>query len=171
MSREYHPEICYCNDDKFAGKRIKFRVPYTMPGEFIVANAGVNVPFPEAAFLDNVELPFEIHSVMLAASQSLLAAPFIPLAEPAPGIDKFWRVRIEDLAKNQVVTKNAQLVDTLVERNSRSWYWDYPYTIVRSEGFNVNVDNLLPAAPGNVLRAEITFKGYLVVVMAPSEVR
>ena len=172
MPREYHPEICYCNDDKFAGKRIKFRVPYTMPGELVVANAGANVPFPDATFQQTTELPFEIHSVILTASQSVLGVPnYIPIAEPAPGIDEFWRVRISDLSKNQLITKNAQLVNTLVERNSRAWYWNYPYTIVRAEGFDVSVDNLIPAAVGNFLRAEITFKGYLIVVMAPSETR
>ncbi|KKL21528.1 hypothetical protein LCGC14_2444570 [marine sediment metagenome] len=169
MPREYHPEICYCNDDKFAGKRIKFRVPYTMPGELIVPSPGVNIPFPDATFLQNVELPFEIHSVMLTASQSVLGgANFIPIAEPAPGIDEFWRVRISDTSKNQDITKNAQLAATLKNTNRNVWDWKIPFTIIREEGFQVAIDNLLAA---NFLRAEISFIGYHLVLTPPSETR
>lgn len=154
---------------KFAGQTIKFRVPYSMPGELVVATGGVNVAFPEGTFLQNTELPFEIHSVVLRATQSTLATPFVPLAAPAPGIDKFWRLRMRDLSKNQNITKNAQLAATLTENNTEVWYWPWPYTLIRSEGFDITVDNLLVAS--NVLRAEITFRGYLIVLSPPSETR
>ncbi len=154
----------------YAGKRIKFRVPYTMPGELILANAAQGVEFPEASFLHSTELPFEIWGMKLAASQ-LNDGTTDPIAEPAPGIDKFWRVRINDLTKNQLITKNAQLVATLIDDNTGNWFWRVPYTIDRAEGFTVSVDNLLPAAPGNRLRAEISYRGYLIQLDPASETR
>jgi len=153
----------------FAGQRIKFRVPYSMPGELVVANGQTGVEFPEASFLHNIELAFEIWNVHLDASQ--LDANGNPQAAPAPGINKFWRTRIQDVSKNQLITKNAQLVNGLQDNNTGTWFWRVPYTLVRSEGFLVSVDNLLPAAPGNDLRAEITFRGFLLVLAPPSETR
>jgi hypothetical protein len=162
-------EMPYKLPTHFAGKRIKFRVPYTMPGELLVANAGQAIEFPEGTFLHATELPFEIWDIVPHATQ--VDANGIPLAPPAPGIDKFWRLRLQDIAKNQIITKNAQLVDTLVDRNAGIWFWRVPYTVVRAEGFQVAVDNLLPAAPGLRLRAEVTFRGFLIVLEAPSETR
>jgi hypothetical protein len=152
----------------FAGKRIKFRVPYSMPAELIVGNAGAGIEFPEASFLHSIELPFEIWNMQLSASQLVNN---IPVAAPAPGIDKFWRVRIQDVSKNQLMTKNAQLVATLTDNDAGTWFWRIPYTLVRAEGFLISVDNLLPVAPGNDLRAEITFRGNLLILEPPSETR
>lgn len=166
------PVYCTHPDTQYNGRRIKFRVPYTMPGELIVANAGLNIPFPEGTFLHSVDKPFEIWNVKLQATQSLLGgAAFAPIAAPAPSIDKFWRVRVRDLSKNQEITKNAQLVDTLKDSNDNVWHWGVPYTIIRAEGMEVSVDNLLAAAGGNVLRAEIAFRGYLLILEPPSETR
>lgn len=154
----------------YDGRRIKFRLPYTMPGELITTNAILNQAFPEGTFLHSVDKPFEIWSVKLVASQSVAGgAAFAPIAAPAPNIDKFWRVRMRDLSKNENITKNAQLVDSLVDTDTGVWWWTpQPYTIVRAEGFDVSVDNLLA---NNFLRAEITFRGYLLILEPPSETR
>ena len=153
----------------FAGQRIKFRIPYSMPGELIVENGGAGIEFPEASFLHNIELPFEIWNMQLSASQ--LDDDGVPIAEPPPGIDKFWRVRVQDVSKNQLITKHAQLVATLTDNDTGTWFWRIPYTLVRAEGFLVAVDNLLAPAPGNRLRAEITFRGFNLVLEPPSETR
>ncbi len=165
-------EMPYKVPTHYNGLRIKLRVPYTMPGELILANAAQGIVFPAATFLHSVELPFEVWDMSIGASQSLLGAPnFIPIAAPAPGIDKFWRIRVQDVSKNQLMTKNAQLVDQLTDNDAGIWFWRIPYTIVRAEGFEVTVDNLLPAAPGNFLRAEVTFRGFTLVLEPPSETR
>ena len=159
---EYLPEF-------YNGQRITFRSPYTMPGELVLANTAVNIEFPEGTFLFGVDKPFEIHRVKFSGSQGGVADPFTPVAAPAPGIDDFWRVRIEDISKNQLLTKNAQLIASLTESNTNMWPWGMPYTIVRSEGFQVTVDNLLTAP--NRLRAAISFEGYLLVVAPASTTR
>ncbi len=160
-------EMPYKVPTHYNGMKIKFRVPYTMPGELVVGNGVAGLDFPAATFLHSVELPFEVWDVKMAASQIVNNHP---VAAPAPGINKFWRVRVQDVSKNQLLTKNAQLVDTLLDTSDGIWYWRIPYTILRAEGFEVTVDNLLPA-PGNDLRAEVTFRGYELVLEPPSQTR
>ena len=162
------PTVVQCHDQRFAGRPIRFRVPYTKPGEMVVAAQAVNIAFPAGTYLHGVELPFEIWDVKLEASQSVAQTPFVPVAEPAPRLSKFWRVRLRDTAKNQTITAAAQLVDSVIERPNNIWRFPFPYTVVRSEGFEVEVDNLLPA---NWLRAEVTFRGYLLILEPPSETR
>lgn len=159
-------EMPYKVPTHYAGQRIKFRVPYTMPGELILNAAAAGIEFPEATFLHSIELPFEIWDMKVNAAQ--LDGQNVPIAAPAPGINEFWRLRVQDVSKNQLMTKNAQLVQTLIDDDSGTWYWRVPYTIVRAEGFQVSVDNLLAA---NALRAEITFRGFLIVLAPPSETR
>jgi hypothetical protein len=141
-----------------------------MPGELTVENGAAGIEFPEAAFLHSIELPFEIWNMDLQAS--LLDENGDPIAAPPPGIDKFWRLRIQDVSKNQLITKNAQLAATLKDTNTNTWFWRYPYTLVRAEGFLISVDNAIPGSvdPGD-LRAEITFRGFLIVLEPPSETR
>ncbi len=155
----------------YGGDSIKFRVPYTFAAELIVpaataAPANLGVDFPAATFEQRIEIPFEIWDMQLDASQ--LNDNGVPIAAPAPGIDKFWRVRIQDTSKNQQMTKNQSLVQTIKDRNTGTWFWRYPYTIVRAEGFDIAVDNLLPA---NRLRAEIAFRGFLIFTKPASNTR
>ena len=155
-----------------ADQIIKYRIPYSMPAEMIVDATQTNVDFPAASFLHNTELPFEIHKVKLVATQDQAAAgqPFIPIADPAPGIDQFWRVTVRDTSKiNAVMTKNAQLVASLKSNLTDYWEWDYPYTIVNAEGFTVSVSNLL-TTPAR-LRVAISFIGYSLVLRPPSQTR
>lgn len=150
----------------FAGRPIYYRMPWTLPGELIVAPQGVAVAFQPAVFQNNTDKPFEIHDILFAGAQ--IDDNDVPIADPAPGIDFFWRVRMKDLSKNEDATNAPQLVASLVERNTRSWPQYMPYTIVRSEGFRVQVDNLI-AAGGNRIRAAVTFRGYLLTLGPASE--
>lgn len=161
-------EVPYILPTHFAGKPILYRFPYTMPGELVLDNGATGIEFPET-FIHASELPFEVWGMKIAASQ--LNGNGDPIAAPAPGINKFWRLRIQDLTKNQNMTKSGQLAATLVDDDSGNWFWRIPFTIERAEGFTVTIDNLLPAAPGNQLRAEITFRGYLIQLSPASETR
>jgi hypothetical protein len=152
----------------FAGETIKYRFPYTMPGELVVVAGSQDIAFRSGTFTHAVDMPFEIWEVSLQASQSVSDDPFIPVAAPAPGIDKFWRVRVEDTSKDRTMTKQAQLVATIKKTNENIWTWWVPYTLVKSEFLEVSVTNLLPT---NFLRAEVSFHGYLIVLEPPSETR
>ena len=157
---------------KFAGRDITFRVPFTMPGELVVAAGNIGVQFPEATFLHNSDKPFEIHRVIprvtgLDAQQVVVS----PLVDPNL-LQRLTRIRIFDFSKNENLTKNAQLLDTLTKGTSeQTWEWAEPYVLVRSEGFQVTIDNVATAGVAPFTRIELTFQGFLIVVAPPSESR
>lgn len=158
--------------NEFAGKLITFRLPYSMPGEIQLSADSQGVQFPEATFLHNVEKPFEIHRMIVRLTGLDDSVP--PVVQPVQPtiLEKLVRLRITDTSKNEVLTKNAQLVETLVKLNEQTWEWDEPYTLVRSEGFQVAVDTDAGyPADTELIRAEVTFQGYLIVIAKPSESR
>jgi hypothetical protein len=157
---------------EFAGKEITFRIPYSMPGEMQLEADSQGVQFPEATFLHNVEKCFEIHRVLVRLTALDDSTPPVILTTQPTILDKLTRLRITDTSKNEVLTKNAQLVDSMLKDNERTWEWEDPYTLVRSEGFQVAVDTEAGYPAGTeVIRVEITFQGYLIVIGAPGESR
>jgi hypothetical protein len=96
---------------------------------------------------------------------------------PQDVLVEFVRLLITDFSKNEQMMKSPQLVSTITKGSSeRTWEWAEPYTIVRSEGFQVRVDTLPPPAvafnPAIVsIRIELAFQGFLIVVAPPSEQR
>lgn len=174
--------------DTFAGRPVTFRVPYTMSGELTVTNGQVGVQFPEATFLENTDKPFEVHRVIVrltpfddSATPVILSPVFIGAVPDLMTIlQKYVRVRIRDFSKNENLTKAAQLVGTLEKQNELTWEWEDPYTLVRSEGFEVTCDNNLTTfgiTVGNTtknvgaLRFEVAFEGFLIVIAPASEQR
>ena len=148
--------------------------------------------------LHNTDKPFEIHRVIVrltpkatvqyygqtdAKFQALVAG----LAQPVE-LDKLVRIKIEDVSKNENLTKSPVLVGAFQTRLIDTWEWEEPYTLVRSEGLQVQVDTQAypavcvsglavddPCVPHPVLietiRLEIVLEGFLVVVAPPSETR
>jgi hypothetical protein len=180
----------------FAGREISFRIPYQIPGELQVGPGQTGVVFPEATFLHNVDKPFEIHRSIFRNTAMInfqyvgqTAVSLQPSTEQPVTIDKLIRLRITDVSKNENLTKSSTLSDSLVKSNERTWEWEEPYTLVRSEGFQVQVDSQLfpavcvqpeendPAVCETVpiaidfIRVEVSFQGYLIVVAPPSETR
>jgi hypothetical protein len=158
----------------WANKRIKFRVPYTMPGELAVTANQNGIFFPEGTFLHGVELPFEIwrmyvRLVGIDDGGEILDGPFFTLGERI-------RLSVEDTSKNQRMTKAPSLVDILVNSlagSTGAWEWHVPYTLVRSEGFAIQVDSLsfVNLAAVTSIRVAISYQGYLIVTEPASETR
>jgi hypothetical protein len=107
------------------------------------------------------------------------------ILEPQPTtLARRVRLRILDFSKNENLTKSATLVNQLLQQNTQAWDLEEPYTIVRSEGFQVQIDTLeFPSVvildaniePERVavqlVRVEVSFQGYLDIIGPPSEVR
>jgi len=160
-----------------------------MPGEIVIANNTTGIQYPEATFLHNADKPFEVHRMIARITPFDNQTPPVVLSPvvigAVPGfmniLEKFVRLRVRDTSKNENMTKNAQLIGVWTPENRRTWEWEEPYTMVRSEGFEVSVDNVLAPNPtitvGNTtttianLRVECTFEGYLVVIAPASETR
>jgi len=171
----------------FAGKDVTFRIPYEIAAELDVGPNQSGIVYPEASFLVNVDKPFEIHRIKVSLTAKGTPATFSnpTVLEPQPTtLDRRVRLRILDFSKNENLTKSATLVSVLLARNTGAWDLEEPYTLVRSEGFQVQVDTLdLPNAviinanlePENVpvqfVRVEVGLQGYLDIIGPPSEVR
>lgn len=144
-----------------------------MPGELIIASNAQGTQFPEATFLHNIDKPFEIHRIIpRTTAMDASTPPLVINPQPLDHLtDKLIRLRVDDTTKNEKMTKNAHLLDLLVTDNRRTWEWEDPYTLVRSEGFQVAVDALTFFAGVDNIRVEIAFQGFLIVIAPPTETR
>lgn len=163
----------------FAGKNITFRIPYEMAGEIILASAQTGVQFPDTVFAHNVDKPFEIHRLKPLITVLDSNGNNVPNPPSQEILQSFIRVRMSDLGKNELLTKSPTLLSLLTSGTSlQTWEWDEPYTIVRSEAFQVVADALSFANlqtlinVGTIqLRLSLIFQGFIVVVSPPSEAR
>lgn len=173
----------------YADQWIKFRIPYTMPAELVVAANTNNNAFAADVFKNDTDKPFEVwRMICRLTAMTADTPPFIFEPQP-PSLNKHVRIRVIDTAFEARLNKAMQLVDSIQADDSLSWEWECPYTIVRAQGFNVEVDaTVLPrycvevvnAADVNCttavvavaqVRVEISFQGYLLVLAPPSETR
>lgn len=172
----------------WADQIIKFRIPYSMPGELVVEADATAEQFNEATFLHVIDKPFEIHRMHVALTGLNVVEADVTILDPQPTtLDRRVRLRMEDTAKNQVVFKSPHLVSTLQKLNEQTWEWEVPYTIGKQEGFTISVDTdvLLsicqiddadPTCATSVLvavnrvRVEIALQGYL-IVLRPADSR
>lgn len=172
----------------WADQIIKFRIPYSMPGELVVEADATAEQFNEATFLNTIDKPFEIHRMHVALTGINVVEADVIILEPQPTtLDRRVRLRLEDTAKNQVLFKSPHLVSTLQKLNEQTWEWEVPYTIGKQEGFTLSVDtDVLPSicqidtsdatcetsevVAVNRVRVEVAFQGYL-IVLRPADSR
>ena len=162
--------------DSWAGRKITMRIPYEMAGELSLTTLQAGVQFPDATFLHNVDKPFEVHRVKPFITA--LDAGSLPVAsQPAQQtLLALVRARVADLGKNELMTKAPTLLALLTKGDAeQTWEWAEPYTIVRSESFQVVLDALSLAnfAGAGITRLSvgIAFQGFLLVVAPASESR
>lgn len=153
---------------QYAGEMISFRIPYSMFGELVVDPDINGEAFPDSVFQHNIERPFEIHRLRIEVIAIDDAG--VPV-DPQPALmAERVRLNIVDTSKDVLMTKAATRVEDLITSNARTWEWEQPYTIVRSEGFNVDVstDSLIA---DTFFRVQLNFQGFQIVIAPPSEVR
>jgi hypothetical protein len=162
--------------DTWAGRKITMRVPYEMAGEVTLVSLQAGLQFPDATFQHNVDKPFEVHRAkpfIIALDANSLPVNPQPTQET---LQALLRVRISDLGKNELITKTPTLIGLIVKGTAEAtWEWAEPYTIVRSESFQVVVDALSLAnfAGDGITKLVLgwAFQGFLLVVAPPSESR
>lgn len=169
--------------ETFADQIIKYRIPYCMPGELVVAAEETAQQFNEATFLHTLDKPFEVH-LMHVELTGLDEDGAMPDVQPET-LDKRVRLRIDGGPSNEHMTKNPALVATLVDAEQHLWKWDVPLTITRQEGFTISCDVqalptiCVPAADCATnealdiasVRVEVNFEGYLIVIRPASDSR
>jgi hypothetical protein len=168
----------------FADQVIKFRIPYSMPGELVVDASSTAIQFNEATFLHVIDKPFEVHAMHVELT-AIDEDGLIPENQPRT-LDRLVRLRIEDTAKNERLTKSPHLVSTIRNFETHLWSWEVPYTFDKQEGFTVAVDtDVLPTLSGmdpaacaecvlvviTQVRVEVAFQGFLIVIRPASDNR
>lgn len=158
----------------WAGRKITMRIPYEMAGEVNLTSAQVGQQFADATFLHNVDKPFEIHRckphLIALDSDGDVMEPQFAQAD----LQSLVRMRMTDLGKNEVMMKSPTLIPLLTKGSAeQTWEWAEPYTIVRSESFQLVSDALSFANFTDMvtLRVAWIFQGFLIVVAPPSESR
>jgi hypothetical protein len=168
---------------QFAGRDISFRIPYNLYAEQVFDANQNGGSFPEASLLHNIDKPFEQHRWIMSVT-GLDANDAI--IEPQPTtLEKRVKLRIQDLSKNESITKSATVFENFLKANEQTWELDEPYTLVRAEGYQVTVDvGALPTicvlnqtdpdctattpVTCTQVRVQINLQGYLIVVAPPT---
>jgi hypothetical protein len=158
----------------WAGRKITMRVPYEMAAEVTLTTGQSGVQFADAAFLHNVDKPFEIHRCKPFITQLDAQGDVMEPQITQETLQSLLRVKITDLGINEPLTKSPTLIPLLTKGSAeQTWEWAEPRTIVRSENFQITVDALGFTEFENVvsLRLAWGFQGFLLVVAPPSESR
>lgn len=167
---------------QFAGRDISFRIPYNLYAEQVFDASSNGNSFPEASLLHNIDKPFEHHRWIMSVTGLDTDDNII---EPQPTtLEKRVKLRIQDLSKNESITKSATVFEDFLKANEQTWELDEPYTLVRAEGYQITVDvGTLPSVctlavpaetctpvvtPTISVRIQINLQGYLIVVAPPT---
>lgn len=150
----------------YNGQQILWRSPWAMPGEIILAGGApaTFVALAPATLQNSTDKPFEIHDFREAADQSVDDAPFLPLAEPAPGINHWWRMQLKATGLNEDLTQNDVLAAALFdsqEPGAGVWPWYMPFTLEQTQGFLAKFASQLPV---NFMRIHVVARGYLLTL-------
>lgn len=153
----------------YADRPIGDRIPYTFSGE-LVLGASATLQFPEGTFSNSTDKPFEIHRVIprvAALDENEI------LLNPQPDwelLANLVRLSFESSSRTDRLSKQATLIANLVKGSSeRSWEFADPYTLPKSDSITVVAQTLAfpandPIANLDVLRVQVTFQGFQVVI-------
>lgn len=154
----------------FEGRQILQRIPYTLAGEFTMTTLLQNQQYPDATFQNNVNKPFEIHR-MIPRIYAFSDGAMVVTQPDQELLLGLIRARISDLGLDQLITKSATILGTLLKGSSeRTWEWAEPHYLPNNAQLQVVLDALAfptfnPVA--TQLRVCITFEGFLLVLGTP----
>lgn len=161
--------------DSWAGRKITQRTPYNMAGELTLTGAQTGMPFPEATFTQNIDQPFEVHRMKPGVTGLNGGGNVVAVQPDQRTLLALVRLKIDRVGGVITLTKAPTLASSLVKGSAElTWEFGYPDTIVRQEGYEVNVTTLATpvfADPITSLRIEVIFQGYLLQLGPPSEQR
>jgi len=148
--------------DTFNDRKIVQRLPYAMAGTVIMEASQTGRQFTSAAFLHNIDKPFEIHR-MVPRVMGVVAATPVNLTG-AQG-DPFISCRIFDFDRNQDLVKASTQISSLIKSDSfHTWEFGEPYYLSKGQGFTVLLDSSVFVDVTNVWSVRVAFQGYLVTL-------
>ena len=161
----------------YAGMQIMFRVPFAMQTTLDLPQNTAS-QFPEFPVTHSIDKPFEIHR-MIPRITAIAGNKVIQAAQPSDDLmEALISISIRDFGKNNSLTKAVTPLGNLVRGSAeRTWEFAAPYYLKQGDGFEINAVSGSYPVDGqgtpiaNVLRAQISFIGCLIVVAPPTEQR
>jgi hypothetical protein len=150
----------------YNGQQILWRSPWALNGEIVLPGnkPEVFVALPPATLQNTTDKPFEIMDMKAAADQSADDDPYLPLAEPAPGIMHWWRLTMKATGLNEEILAPDVLAKAIFDIDNAGgacWPWYMPFTLDQTQGFQMKFSSQLPA---NFMRIAVTFRGSLLTL-------
>jgi len=158
----HYPNPAPTKNSVFAGRRIKRRYPWFMPGELVIDPATSDLVFPSNTFVSALEYPMEITGFI----------PFLTTLDSAgdpqddPGIGSLRNIYRYVLIQLKMIggppvylTQAKQRLSSLVALGGDVPF-DAPIYLENGQGFWVAADNQLSsAAAAGGVRLEMSFQG------------
>jgi len=172
----------------FGKEQIRFRIPYELTAEVDIAPSTSGQVMQPESLTHAIDKPFEIHRMIIrlvAKGVTDIGQPEIVLEQQPQTLKERIRMQIADYAKNENLLKGPGRVSTLLSALTESWEFEEPYTLVRAEGFQIQLSSdaypsvCVPGARCDTfalvevsnVRVEVGFQGYLIVVSPPTSER
>lgn len=159
--------------ETFAGQRIHYRVPFSMPGTFNIASNTPNEQFPTSTFMQTEDKPFEIHRVIPRVI-AVDASNNPTTGVPTDLMMRLVSMQLQDLGKDQFLTKQAITLYNLVKGTTeKTWEFADPYYLRKGENIIVNITSAVYPTVLNSqkIQVQLSFEGFLVVIAPPSDRR
>jgi hypothetical protein len=158
----------------WAERPILDRDPYAMYAEMAITTNQISTPFSEAVFQNNADKPFEVHRFIprfLALDSEGVALATQPDQALLASLVK---ITIKIISREQNITKAPTRPVALTKGSAENtWEWADPEYVVRSTGFQVDVQGMaFPVISGFVsILCMFTFEGFFCVMSPASEQR
>lgn len=158
---------------QFAGQEIRTRVPYDLSANLITTSAMTPTVFADAAFLNAVNMPFEVHRVLFRTAG--FSSGTILATQPSTELmQSIVNAKIECLTANQPFSKAASPITSFLKGSAEAtWEWAEPYYLPNGHQFVVTLDALTypGGASFNQIRVSCKFQGFLIQIAPASEAR
>lgn len=177
MQKLHLPSVYHHTDG--AVYEIDRRLPYNIRGQATFVNSVLPQSFPDGAFVNNSEHPFEVMRMGYGMTLVGLAATLTPALQnnnTLLTLAQFFQITVRETKLDEPLMKEFTRLSDLVNRQSLSWEFAGPYTMEYEHYFDVEVINTAPGsfASGDVggilsvdvanIELELNFQGSLLVL-------
>jgi hypothetical protein len=159
---------------EFNGRRVVFRLPYTMTTEVVVKGEAKGVTAKDTDLMHRMDKPFEVQRIMLRLTGLDTDGRVL---DPQPTVlDRLVKVRLTDVSKNERISNDLPF--RRLPGGEAVWAPSAPIVMVRTEGFEAMFETrkFELAAPDTpdakasslaLIRVQLSLEGET-LVLAPS---
>lgn len=140
------------------------RSPYTMAGDVTIAAGASPQVMADGTFVHNLDLPFEV--LRMIPTIACLDSNSAQIADPNIGsLLHLVQLQLQLLTQGRPMTSAAASLSELVDNELRTWAFDSPLYLERSNGFQpITVTNNIPVGSAAKAKVRISFQGSLLAL-------